>query len=658
MSDGIPANTKLELPVFFSTRTDIADGSRLAVTASLSAGSTVLAQQSGSYTFRNLHPSISFNFRSFPVEDKWEYWTGEELSVYVDYYKGAGSGSITDGRIRFLMDDATYVTSFRASEMSSATSMQLIKDSKNRNIGVDHYFSSMNPGIALSIPMVIDSRDYFTPDNYKLNMSIVVEERAADGSYVPVTEVTTGSITYQAVEPTLRKYHNTNRFYDYTPTFTTFGGFDQDGDGRFDPGGDSLQRFDFHIFLPNSTGLSSGAVGGRAFGPITIIDTLPAGAAFDPAVNPGWSYVPGSNNTQVQYTKTSLTYASVGSSANTSIPLYLSFPGFQYKDVPIKNTAQALLTPWEGQPGEYSPESLAPSDDITLYLSAAAALGEVSKSVSPSSLPDQLYAKQDTEFQNNLALRNPSTDMSMNNVVLDDYALDARLKFTKVKLYTYYTNQMTGPDGQVGSGRITIQALDANDGLIAVVADSISTADGAEYAVPENTVKLRIKADDGTLLPPGKYLYAFVYTRIREPEKVNYVATPSVANIMYNSVKAYYGWDGYTVKGESLVRMASTRLTPYAPTIYISKTMSMPKMLMNDISTVQLIVMDYGRLQYPDTINGLRLMDLLPKHVEYVPQSLAFNSSYGNNPDNQNILLNKEPIIVPNYRGTERTALI
>lgn len=669
LPNGIAAGADLELPIYFSSKTGIAGGSQIALSASLKAGDVVLDSQSGTYTFQNLDPSITFAYRPYPDAERWDYYTGEPATFYIDYTKVAGSGSIGPSRIRFLLEENTYLQSLNASDLSSATSKQMVYDSNNVTIGVDYYFNMLTPGTTYSIPITVTTRPNLTPDNYELNFSVAVEEQIGD-AFQPVTTETTGTFTYQVIEPTFRKNHmagSVYRYADYTATNTAFGGFDLDEDGFIDANGASLQRFDYSLVLPAKSGHYT--YGTRYYNPITIIDTLPEGAVFDPARNPGWSYVEGSNQTQVQYTRETNYIAYANNSASmTSIPLYLSFPGFSYRDSFAINTAKVILTPRDGQPYEFNGSPLSPDndgklvleDDIKLYFNATAVKAVIGKSRTPYSIPDQLNAKQNTEIAYTINLQNPSNDMYMTNIALDDYNMDPRLKFTGVKLYTYYTNRMIGADGQEGTGLITIQALDANNSIIKEIARDVATSDGTLFTdIPEETYRIRFLTQEGTLLPPQARIYVYVYAKLRNPAEVSHVTSPSSANHMYNTAGATYGWDGYDATDSSRETRTIVTIIPYVPKISLEKLMDKTSLFMNQTSVVTLRILEQANnaLMSPDTINDLRIVDLLPANVEYVPSSARFRN-YSGNPDNDFVYRNLEPIIETNYDGGTRTALI
>lgn len=312
LNNGVPAGADISLPIYFSSKSGIPENSTIALSSELKAGATVLASQNGTYTFKSLDPSVEMSFRPYPNETKWDYLIAQPAPFYIDYNKVGGSGTITDGRIRFMLEDNTYVNKLNASDLSSADAKEYIYDTNNKIIGVDYYYRSLIAGQTLAIPLEVVTRTFYTPDNYELKFNVTVVEPDGQGGFTQVTEPVSGSFTYHAIRPTLRKYHAINRYVDYTTTNRSFGGFDQNNDGLIDADGAALQRFDFKLIQGYST---QNTYGVRVYNPITITDTLPEGAVFDPEVNPGWSYVEGST-TQVTYTKTTDTIAAVSLSGH------------------------------------------------------------------------------------------------------------------------------------------------------------------------------------------------------------------------------------------------------------------------------------------------------------------------------------------------------
>ncbi len=659
MNSGIPAGADISLPIYFSSKTGIPENSTIALSSELKAGATVLATQNGAYTFKSLDPSVEMSFRPYPNETKWDYLIAQPAPFYIDYNKVGGSGTITDGRIRFMLEDNTYVSKLNASDLSSADAKEYIYDSNNKIIGVDYYYRSLIAGQTLAIPLEVVTQTFYTPDNYELKFNVTVVEPDGQGGFAQVTEPVTGSFTYHAIRPTLRKYHAINRYVDYTTTNRAFGGFDQNNDGLIDADGAALQRFDFKLTQAYST---QNVYGVRMYNPITITDTLPEGAVFDPAVNPGWSYVEGST-TQVTYTKTTdtIVYATNGV-VDLLAPLYLSFPDYPYTATSTSNSAEVILTPKNGLPNEFDNGSVSLTDDLKLFFNVSVPKGSISKSGTPLYIADQLTAKRDTEIRFNVVMQNPNTDMYMKDVALDDFDLDPRLSYTGISIYPYYTNKLIGPDGEAGSGRLRILALDANDQILGVIAENHLTSDSTVLRnIPDGTKKIRVLTQEGTLIPPQERISIYVYAKFHSPEEVSYSTTSTSSNYLRNYAQATYGWDGFDVTDSTVKAQGTVYLRPYEPKLQFNKSISPtnPTLFYNQKArvTLSLVELSSNPLMPPDPINGLRFVDLLPENVEYVPGSVYFTNSTGN-PDNNYVLASKEPEIVPNYKGTSRTALI
>ncbi len=660
LPNGLAPGADIKLPMYFSSKTTAPDGTVILLQVRLLSGDTVLASAGGDYTFKSLDPSISFDFRPEPNPDRWTYYTYEEVVYYVDYNKVAGSGSITNGRIRFLFDENKYIYKFTASDLGSALSKQYISDSAGKIIGVDYLFTNLTPGQALSIPMEVTTQPFVTPDGYELGFTATVLEEDGAGNLVEVTPGTTGSFTFEVLRPQLNKYLGGNRYVDYTPTQTVFGGLDRNNDGLIDTDAAGIQRFTFGLVIPR-VNLANSSMGVRAFNPIVITDTLPEGAVFDPAINPGWSLVPGSSPRQVTYTHTqNVTVYNTGSTVQIA-PLLLSFPGLAYQGTPVVNHAKMVLTPRDGESYELDNGTLTLEDDITVYFNTRLANGSISKTSNPTTIPDQLFAKENTEVSFSLYVRNPSQDFHMDNIIFNDYNLDPRLVFTGVSINSTYARSMIGPDGNVGTGTFSILALRADDSVTATLAQSVSGTTTTVYRdLPADTAKLRIMADPGTKLAPLSSFYTTVYAKLRDPANTAFNPSSYSANNMYNYAAGSYTWAEPDIDVTLPQTLGIVRLVEYVPKLTFTKSINAAaSYFLNETATVTLAVTEPAGsiLQNPDKINGLRLVDLLPEHVEYVEGSSTF-ANWSSNPDNNYAYISVEPEVVPNYKGGTRTALI
>ena len=666
----ISANAPIQLPIFFTTLSTTTPGTTIPIHTSLQAGGNVVAEVTESFDFSTFDGSIDVKLQPYTA-NTYNYLTGMDSVINIVYEKSNTGSTIQEGRITFTLDN-TYMRLFLPTAINSAYKTEIHYDPQypnniNKATGVTYHFTQLSPGVSMTIPINVGTLPYSTPDGYPWKFTVRVTD--ADGN--DITTPVTSTFTYNTATPQLRKLHNINRYVDYTTSSRVFGGFDSvnnatgevGADGLIDQDGAVLQRFDYALFSSTPAPGGQSNYGARIFNPVTIVDTLPQGAVFDPAKNPGWAYVDGSNNTQVQYTKTTNTYFYNGTaSTNLNVPLYLSFPGFNYANNSTVNTAKAILTPQNAQSYEYGGEIVAPEDSITMYFNTQTPTLNLTKTRGIPYILDRTTEKE-LEFYWILDFTNPSGGLSMEELQLNDFDLDPRLMYTGVRLYPYYTNQMVGPDGQVGTGTLTILALDENDTVLGTVAQNIPTSSSTIYRnIPAGTKKISIRADEGTVLPSNTRFYAYIYTKIADPANVHY--TTYTQSFMRNYAQASYKWvgDSNPTPYNSTKSTASVQLREYNPMISLRKSIDNKTLLLDQATTVRLSLNETSPyfLMSPDALSGLKIIDLLPANVEYIPGSTTLSIPSTSHPDIRDALYNLEPEIIPNFRSDypNRTALV
>lgn len=208
----------------------------------------------------------------------------------------------------------------------------------------------------------------------------------------------------------------------------------------------------------------------------------------------------------------------------------------------------------------------------------------------------------------------------MDNIVFNDYNLDPRLVFTGVSINSTYARSMIGPDGNVGTGTFSILALRADNSVTATLAQSVSSTTTTVYRdLPADTAKLRIMADPGTKLAPLSSFYTTVYAKLRDPATAAFNPSNYSSNNMYNYAAGSYTWAEPDIEVTLPQTLAVVRLVEYVPKLSFTKTITAAaSYFLNETATVTLAVTEPtgSILQNPDKVNGLRLVDVLPEHVE------------------------------------------
>ncbi len=695
IEDGIPYN---ENSIKKATFTSIAqDPQPVKMSASLTypSGKEIAPSQAGEFLFNSNDNTIELLFNPTPAEDRHRY-SGEQDLIKLKVTKTAGSPIVEEARIIIMFYDPTYLNDKKlsGSDLSSAYAKEFVKDPiTGKNVGLMYSLRALNPGVELEIPVTYTTVIYDTPHNTPMPYKAYVAKAVTNPDtgveeIIPITNSVASHTTFDLKEPTFFKtVRNTSGAYQYsTDNQTVFGGVDgvynalgeleTPEDGIIDSPADVAHYF--YISNKAVTGIDS-SYGIRRFSDFTVTDTIPEGAFFDPAKNPGWVEIePG----VVQFTRNNSNNSNYGTSflqseTNINLKLVLNYPnynvGLNKENEKVTNTAKVKLTPKDGTEDETNNFFAELEDSITYKLSTTVIKGAVAKSPDGTTLADQTLEKEKEQTWT-LQIGNTDANWNITKAVITDTNLDiysnnqvSRMYYTGAALSTTYIKSIVNPDGSIAN--ITITAYDANGNIVNQVTKAGDDSTRVDYAEGNNITKITFSVDgDGAILP-SKYFQVKVYSKFIDPEAITYNATNSSANLFCNTGLFNYEWSELPNVKVSGSDIGYYRLVEYKPQIYMAKEMyndatsaalssaENTGVLVNNIIRTNIVLTEafYGNLLDPDTINDLRIVDLLPEYTEYVEGS----STFGGTPsDNIYAVVNAEPQAISNYKNTGKTALV
>jgi len=570
-----------------------------------------------------LHPAI---------DGKYQYYTNEETLVYLDLDLSGYNANIENGEL-ILTVPKEYLNTFVGSKIGSATG-PVAATTSDGYYTLTYQFDQLTGGTSIRIPLRIQTLAGTTPNNYVLPISVALNDEhgatLASGETLNLTQVTR--------TPSLAKWKVVNGSNTSADGSTSYGGAPSLTDSNLiQPGSEVYQVFNFGVAFPSVSGTTlTNYLGIRKYEKIVITDTLPEGAVFVASANPGWTFDPVTN--MVSYTMTSPNnFTGSTSAVQLSMPsLKLIFPNGDTRKT-YTNTAQAEFFPVNKQ--DYEGDNTISKDGISFSMTTNLPTGAMINK-SSSNFMDQVDSKSATQSWT-CSFTNPSDTVNMENLVLEDNSLDARMDYVSVRLA-----------GGTGSyvGTVRIECVDAN-GMTTVLAASAPWNGTTEYPVPAGTVRILLKSNTGGYLQPLKAFTFYVKTKLKDPVAVHYDPVQTINNRFNNTLKGsgeYVGSD-LVING---IRTSYISITEYKPTVYLQKTSSVSSLFVDEETTFTLTARGSGTMMSPDTINGSTLIDLLPQGLEYVAGSTTMSVA------NAALFTSKEPTRVDNYKGSGRTALI
>lgn len=367
-------------------------------------------------------------------DGKTGYLTGETMTVQTKIDLSQVTNNIVNPYLEFVVPN-TYASAISPATFTGAT--YTIDTTSMPGYSIIRYkFTQLVSDTTLSVPVIVTSKSYDTPDNYVCNISSTLY--AADGTVLHTTNDL--QLTQQVIAPTLTKaryFAGPNSPYGdmrFADGSIGFGGIaDSTNPNLIVMDGAALQTFGFWHKWPGS----STSIGNRRYAGYIIRDTLPAGAVFDPNNNPGWTYDSITRVATYIYTSTN---GFVWDGANTSAmmpTISVSFPGGSISNT-YTNTTELEMIPKNQQSYE---EVFTSSDSLSFLMNNVLPTPGFTKervSPYPGSVVDGPTDKRQPLIWR-LSLQSKASSLNMENISITDYDLDMRLYFSSIKLDTSQT---------------------------------------------------------------------------------------------------------------------------------------------------------------------------------------------------------------------------
>lgn len=562
------------------------------------------------------------------TEGKYTYYTNELTEVNLDLDLSGFDSSIQNADLVITVPKE-YLEALTGSPIVSATGPTEIETADGK-CQLIYHFSKLTGGTSFQIPFRVQTQAGTTPGNYVLpiNASLI----ASDGT----TLVAAQQIDFKQIvrEPNIIKICN-GKSEDGTKSY---GGQGAATDSNIiEPGTEFEQVFWAMIDyprLPDPAEADTAYLGVRKYEKIIVTDTLPVGAVFEQSRNPTWTY--DAANRTVSYVIDSQQLAVGIGSENLQMPaLKLIFPNGDTR-LQYKNTMQAEFVPENKQ--SYEGENVVAKDSIMFGLTTNLPTAiTATKMTYESTFYDQISSKT-TEKTWYCHFSNPSKAMNLENIVLEDYKLDTRMKYVSAQIW-----------GGI-KGTFTLESIDAEGNVTTISSGNMIETGAVILNIPSNAVSIRVKTNEGSYVSANDGVDLKVVTQLRDPENVHFDAQNSSNNIFSNSLKVSGTYVGTKALASGSTN-ASMRIMKYAPKADLSKYCSKASLFVGEKANFTLVGNGDQMLE-PDTIQGGKLIDFLPPGMEYVNGSTEMTGRYAG------LLVSLEPTIKVNYKGTGQTALI
>ncbi len=525
-----------------------------------------------------------------------------------------------------------------------------------------------------------------TPDGYK--SEVIFDVKKSDGT--PYAEEIKVENTFKTVKPqeTLKfAYHNKQNEWitQGDPDNPIYGGpGDGTSTGTIDPS--SAEKIVFSYKVSHDGEDSNPYYGKRNYNQVVIEDTIPEGAVFVQEDNPGWTYDPNTRIAKYVYDKnesgTFFPYRTdsdvkdwISNNQNEQLKLVLNFGDTQVLDgegvkkfVNSVKTTYKVDNPQGGEPSEFVGTD-ALGDQIEFYLN----LNEGNSYLVTKSPEDRYFMETKDELEvgavwNIQFLNNLSATY---NVKIEDHTLDPALQYTGVKTYPDGTGAVkfgTSETANDGAVKVTLQM---EDGSTVAIPNSIPLADPnveikfSDYVSDLSKIKgVSFEAENGHVVYSAGVMKIKLLTEFKDPEAAQ-VGDDKFYQDFYNHAKGQgYYKDGDELKpGREMPVKDYIRVFPHRPHMYLNKYSSVetgPMLDYGGIIAYRLILREqewYLNLFEGEEVEMRRIVDVLPKGVEYIPNTTQVSYPHAGDPAGKNdaLLEAVEPVLGYNTDTNQQT---
>jgi len=580
--------------------------------------------------------------------EKPEYLTGQQAFIDVLIDMSDAENVIANPTVTVTMP-SKFTPSINPSDMSSQISKTI--DNQNGTITITYKFTQLTGGTTMSIPIIIDNTPYDTPDGYVLPITA----KLYDSEGMLIADAEPLSLIYTITKFSGHKgiLDKDNIIYYGGGTYTAYGGPAPDiistddsvsTDDSISSNLDLISTDDsvpvtFYFFAESYSRTSRADLGGRKVSGFVITDTIPEGAVFLESDNPNWIYDPETRTAKYTSSQKITLYGNAALS-RYGAALKLRFPGQNTIDT-YTNFNTITFIPDNKSENE---SEITVDGKVNFKLTNVEPIRSpiwISKSANISTVYDYLKSKKQ-DIQWYLSVSNYGTN-HFENMVITDYNLDSRLKYTSIDIL-----------GETGnfSGTVTIEAINAN-GITTKIASKVALNESRTFNIPEGTARIVIKSDSGSYLLSNKTVRFTIHSSFIDAENTH----TSAVEYMWSYMDVTGNYSGEDTVKFTANAYAYVIFHAYNPRAQISKTVHRENVLVNNVIDYSLLVKthsDYAPLHADDYIDAQAIVDLLPLGFDYVQSSASAAYAQGC----KDALSSEEPEIVRNFKGTGRTALI
>ena len=494
-----------------------------------------MAMALSSFSVAQAAPSDVVSSFTLTSDDSTTILAGQTATVYWDIAANAGNTEALSAPVVTVTVPSQCVASVNPSAMSSVTPTV---DRQTDQYVVSWALSSLPQ--SAHVPVIIATREGVCPDQQTIPVSAAVTDstgdvlKANDGDPLDIT-ITAGDPTITTDTPDMLGRSN-------PPISTVYGGKSDDNGAHLST---SLDDVTWVVFQYGA-GWRPGSTAGRNFSSVVVRDTLPNGAVFDAAKNPGW--VVSDDGTYADYTYDGNIIRSDLTTLLYSLRLYLKFPGAATNQT-MTNTVMFIGSPINPSADEKA--YTASGDEAFQLVAEWDPSGVLTKRVMSSSVYDVSLSRDDG-VRYLMELTNVALDAGMafdvseyselspnkpsNDQVGQD--LDARLYYDSLVFRSTYLGTAPRWLGQVDV------SVCRNGGPATLLTTVDIPSGNTNFPVPlsdgPSITCLEIMGHDGAMIDPGQALTWEVDAKFRDPT-VSALANDQ-STWLYNTVYGDVRW--------------------------------------------------------------------------------------------------------------------
>ncbi|WP_309302454.1 Cna B-type domain-containing protein, partial [Streptococcus zalophi] len=581
-----------------------------------------------------------------------DLYSGKQTTTYVSFSTTATQGTQNyTVKLKFnknFIDKDDIITS----NPTSLSAPAIIEEDNEGNYIVTYQFNDLTGGTDLSFPTKFIAKSGPTPNGYQLPVTATIYaddlSNPIDTKTINYTYKVKNIVTEKQIKKDDLTYSNLDQeIISAGEESDTHSGFLSEDVTKLKP-----VTFRYH----SGIGLDADSnLGNRNLEKVIYRDTLPTGAVFLPKKNPGWTYDETSRVATYEYTVPE--DIKFGSSAFNSPVINLLFPDGELYD--INDSNKGVYT--NKIQAEYIPKDKADYENTIVYEdSVDFRLAPSEDGFSAEKTGWERIYNTEKYLENwegpwYFSIANP-LDEDIENFQISDDKLDEHLYFSKV-----YFPQMSS---DIFEGTVDIYS-EIEGGQKTLVAENVDFSTSEQtIELTGQVIKVYVEAHNTSshksVLKPttsdAKKFKMTLFSKIKDP-----TVQLSSGYVFKNEATLKGNKDGKDTFEKIVIAQDKVLIDPNQ-TFHIRKNVKTENRTFGAGEKIPVTLDLNSNGVLPNTeIKFTQVVDLLPIGVNYVPNSSTLNIDYGKNTYQFDPSLANgtyEPKVVPNYKGTGRTALV